>query len=764
MDQAQLRVKKPKLSLAFKVASVYVIFSLLWIYFSDRALESMVQNPALLSEIQTYKGWFFVSLSGLLIFSLTSLGLRQKESIQDKLDRNALFFQQVLQNVKHGIIQYDAAGRITFANRSACKLYGFDTALPDQMKSLCLSARDCTYLTTKIAALAESNELEGQLRLPQKSKKGHTFTAQFHWAATLDDNGKLESITVSVTDISKQQAHQEEMDQAALVFEMSDEAYLITDVHSRILNINPAFTRITGFELDDVKGQTPALFQSGKHDNAFYKALWNQLLSNGHWQGEVTNIGKTGEELLLWQKIVALKDADGNVQKYVSVMYEINSLKDTGLDDLTQLPNLPQLRDRINTLIPAAEKNKEHFCIAYLDLDNFQAVNDSFGHQVGDHLVQAVAKRLAGIIGDKDILARQGGDEFIILGRCLDDQRCGNTFANSLITAFNEPFCIDDHKLFITCSIGLCCYPDDGSTSTTLLRNADTALFRAKDIGKNNFQFYTSQLTSNAIQKMEVELDLRRALTESPEEFVVFYQPQIDLTTGSVCSAEALVRWQQGEKRIGPDLFIPAAESTGLIIPLGLRVLEQSCIDFLNWRSLGMEIKRVCVNVSMVQLLRSDFYEDVLSILQKTGMPAAALELEITETSLMKENDQVVTVLTLLQKIGIQVAIDDFGTGYSSLGRLQSLPVDRLKIDQSFMPENADDRNDHALISSVIGLANSLNLEVIAEGVETEYQAELLIRSQCEMAQGYLYSRPLPSSEFIAWCQQHSQPAIANFD
>lgn len=757
MDHTQLKAEQVKLAIPLKIASVYVVFSLLWIYFSDRVLESMILDPVLLSEIQTYKGWAFVLLSGLLIFSLTSLGLRQKNSIQNKLDRHSSFLQQVLQSVSHGIIQYAPSGEIIFANQAARKIYGFKERLPDHIEHLCLSPKDARHLTSSITALAGENDLEGELRLPQRHKQGFTFTAYFQWSVTLDDQRQVDSITVAVSDISKQQQHQEEMDQAALVFEMSDEAYLITDVHSRILNINPAFTKITGYELEDVKGKTPEIFQSGKHDSSFYQALWNQLLSRGQWQGEVINRNKKGEDQHIWQKIMAMKDASGNVQKYISMMYEINSLKDTGLDDLTQLPNLPQLRDRINTLIPNAEKNKEHFCIAYLDLDNFQAVNDSFGHQVGDQLVQAVAQRLTEIVSESDVIARQGGDEFIILGRNLGDSRCSTSFASGLLGAFENPFEVEGHKLFITCSIGLCCYPDDGSTGTTLLRNADTALYRAKDIGKNNFQFYTSQLTSNAIQKMEIELELRRALNESPEEFVVFYQPQIDLKTGQICSAEALVRWQQGDKRIVPDLFIPAAEATGLIIPLGLRVLEQSCLDFLTWQSLDMDLERVCVNVSMVQLLRSDFYEDLLDILQRTGMPAAALELEITETALMKENDQVIQALQQLQEIGIQIAIDDFGTGYSSLGRLQNLPVDRLKIDRSFMPDSAEDQNDHALISSVIGLANSLNLEVIAEGVETEYQAELLIRSQCEMAQGYLYSQPLPMTDFIQLYQQYAE-------
>ncbi|MFG1490091.1 PAS domain-containing protein, partial [Oceanospirillum sp. HFRX-1_2] len=335
MDHTQLKAEQLKLALPLKVASVYVVFSLLWIFFSDRVLESMVQDPVLLSEIQTYKGWTFVILSGLLIFSLTSLGLRQKNSIQNKLDRHSSFLQQVLQSVSHGIIQYTPDGEIIFANQAAKKVYGYKETLPERIELLCLSPQDVRYLTTSIIALAGENEQEGELRLPQRHKQGFTFTAHFQWSVTLDEKAQVDTITVAVSDISKQQQHQEAMDQAALVFEMSDEAYLITDVHSRILNINPAFTKITGYELEEVKGKTPEIFQSGKHDTSFYEALWNQLLSRGQWQGEVINRNKKGEELHIWQKIMAMKDASGNVQKYISMMYEISSIKDTGLDDLT---------------------------------------------------------------------------------------------------------------------------------------------------------------------------------------------------------------------------------------------------------------------------------------------------------------------------------------------------------------------------------------------------------------------------------------------
>ncbi|MBB1485362.1 EAL domain-containing protein [Oceanospirillum sediminis] len=750
--------KKSAISLPVRIATVYVVFSLFWIYFSDLLLHSIIYDPDLLIQLQTYKGWAFVLISGGLIYLLTYLDLKARLRVENQLSEQTLRLKQVLNSVSHSIIQYTPDGRITYTNQAARQLYQFSSdALPDNLISICRSDNDFHLLTASLTAQAEKGQYTGQIRLTQKSADNTSFTALIDWSAIIQDK-QVTGFIAAITDVSQQQREQQQLDQAALVFDMADEGYMITDARGEILNVNPSFSRITGFTQDQVIGRTPAIMRSGHHDKAFYEALWDQLIRTGHWQGELVNKKADGEDQHIWQKIYALRNQQGIVKKYVAVMYEISNLKQSGIDDLTQLPNLPQLRDRLTTLIPEARQKREFFCIAYIDLDNFQGINDSFGHQLGDQLVQEVARRLVACTGPEDIIARQGGDEFIILGRNLNPQTGSAQFADLLLKTFELPFEIQEQKLFITASIGLCCYPEDGENTDTLLRNADTALFRAKDTGKNNYQFYTRQLTSNAVQKMEVELDLRRAITEAPEELEVFYQPQINLVTGMVSSAEALVRWQHPDgKRIGPDEFIPAAENTGLIIPLGQHVLRQSCLDFLNWQREGLELERICVNVSAVQLLRSSFYEDTQAILQETGIPPEALELEVTETALMKDDETVAHVLAQLQDKGIQIAIDDFGTGYSSLGRLQSLPVDRLKIDRSFMPEDAQAHGDHALITSVLSLASNLNLEVVAEGVETEYQAELLIRNRCQLAQGYLYSPPLPNSAFVEWVRRHTE-------
>lgn len=750
--------KKSNRVLPLRIATVYVIFSLFWIYFSDLLLHSLVYDPILLVQLQTYKGWAFVLISGLLIYILTYMGLKARRQAENEISKEIVHLQQVLNSVSHSIVQYSTDGRITFTNPAASQLYQFaEHSPPESLLELCCSDSDFRLLTSSLSALAENGQTQGQIRLAQCTQKGTGFTAQVDWSVMIR-NRKVEGFIAAITDISQQQRAQQQLDQAALVFDMAEEGYMITDARGEILSINPSFTRITGFSQNDIIGQTPAIMRSGRHNADFYEALWDQLIRTGHWQGELINKKADGSEQHIWQKIFALRNDQGIVKKYVAVLYEINNLKQSGIDDLTQLPNLPQLRDRLTALIPEARNNREFFCIAYIDIDNFQGINDSFGHQFGDNLVQEVAHRLVSKTGEQDIIARQGGDEFIVLGRHLDPKTGSHQFAERLLNIFEEAFELQDQKLFITASIGICCYPEDGENTDTLLRNADTALFRAKDTGKNNYQFYTRQLTSNAVHKMETELELRRAVTEHSHEFKVFYQPQIDLETGLVSSAEALVRWQRPDgKRIGPDEFIPAAENTGLIVPLGLHVLRQACQDFIHWQLLNLGLERICVNVSAVQLLRSSFYDDVIEILQNTSMPAECLELEVTETALMKDDETVADVLSKLQRKGIQIAIDDFGTGYSSLGRLQSLPVDRLKIDRSFMPEDANAIGDHALITSVLSLASNLNLEVVAEGVETEYQAELLIRHRCQLAQGYLYSPPLPEEAFTVWVQRHTE-------
>ncbi|OPX56680.1 PAS domain S-box-containing protein/diguanylate cyclase (GGDEF) domain-containing protein [Oceanospirillum multiglobuliferum] len=762
-DQSKPHYSSQKLAL--KVALTYTLFSLLWIYFSDRALEHLVSNTETLSLLQTYKGWLFVSITGLMIFVLIQQGLKKQHRIQDNLDRHADHLQQILHSVSHQIIQYDPNGQILFANQAAHEGYHYlNKPFPTQLSELCPTPQGLELLLLEPFQSVQQQQLNGSLQLQQLNAHGEIFIAQIDWTAIVNEHGFLESVITAIEDVSEQQKHQEQLDQAALVFNVATEGYMITDAQGKILSVNPAFTQLTGYSSEQAVGQTPKLLNSGLHEPEFYTALWEQISRIGQWQGEIINRKQNGEIQHVWQKIYALQDPNNNTKRYIATMYEINELKhqsSAGQDSLTQLPNLPQFRDRLNSLIPDSTKQHEKFCLAYIDIDNFQNINDSLGHESGDILVQQVAQRLATLIAPDDLLARQGGDEFILLGRKLDHRRTNLVFADSLLEMFKEPFVIDGQRLFITASIGLCCFPEDGACANTLLRNADTALYRAKDTGKNNYQFYTAQLTSNAIQKMEIETDLRRAVSESLEEFIVFYQPQIELDSGKIAGAEALVRWQiSPERRIPPDHFIPAAENTGLIIPLGKQILRQSCLDFLCWHQKGLGLSRISVNVSMIQLLRSPFLEDVLQVLAETKMPAHCLELEVTESALMKENEQVASVLKQLQDLGIQIAIDDFGTGYSSLGRLQNLPIDRLKIDRSFMPKNAQSISDQALITSVISLANNLNLEVIAEGVETEYQAELLTKNHCQLAQGYLYSPPIPSHEFVKWVEQYNQAVM----
>lgn len=749
--------------LALKVALSYTLFSLLWIYFSDRALEHIVSNTEMLSLLQTYKGGLFVSITGLMIFALIRQGLKKQQRVQDNLDQHVGHLKQILHAVNHQIVQYDANGVILFANQAAHQGYQYPNhAFPKQLAALCPTPQDLEQLLLEPFQSVQQQQLSGSLQLQQMNAYGQKFIAQIDWTAILNSHGFLENIIAAIEDVSEQQKRQEQLDQAALVFNVATEGYMITDAQGKILSVNPAFTQLTGYSSEQAVGQTPRLLNSGQHTPEFYAALWEQIRRTGEWQGKIINRKQNGDIQQVWQKIYALQDPEHNTKRYIATMYEINELKphqhQVGQDSLTQLPNLPQFRDRLNALIPESAKQHEKFCLAYIDIDNFQNINDSLGHECGDYLVQQVAQRLAALIGPEDLLARQGGDEFILMGRKLDHRRTSLVFANSLLDIFKEPFVIQEQRLFITASIGLCCFPEDGACANTLLRNADTALYRAKDTGKNNYQFYTAQLTSNAIQKMEIETDLRRAVSESPEEFVVFYQPQIELDSGRITGAEALVRWQvTPERRIPPDHFIPAAENTGLIIPLGKQILKRACLDFLSWQQQGLGLSRVSVNVSMIQLLRSPFLADVLEVLAETRMPAHSLELEVTESALMKENEQVASVLKQLQDLGIQIAIDDFGTGYSSLGRLQNLPIDRLKIDRSFMPKNAQSVSDQALITSVIALANNLKLEVIAEGIETEYQAELLTKNHCQLAQGYLYSPPISNPEFVKWVEQYRQ-------
>jgi diguanylate cyclase (GGDEF)-like protein len=417
-------------------------------------------------------------------------------------------------------------------------------------------------------------------------------------------------------------------------------------------------------------------------------------------------------------------------------------------DALTDLPNRVLLYDRIGRQMAQTRRNQRVMALLFIDLDRFKNVNDSLGHQAGDRLLQAVARRLIGCVRDADTVARLGGDEFVVVLSEINSPEDAANVAQKVLEALSQPFRIADQDLHITPSVGICTFPRDGEDVETLMRNADIAMYHAKEMGRNNYQFFTAEMNATAHQRLALENDLRRALERS--EFILHYQPQLDLKTGEIVGFEALVRWRHPDRgMVPPSQFIPVAEDTGLISRLGEWVLQQACAQAAEWQKAGYAHLQVAVNLSAQQFRREDIAETVARALEHTGLPAARLELEITESVMIQQPEQAVVKFGQLNAMDVQLSIDDFGTGYSSLSYLKRFPIDKLKIDQSFVRDISTDPDDAAIVTAIIAMAHSLGLEVIAEGVETAEQLAFLKVLGCDKAQGYYFSRPVPAQEFL---------------
>ncbi|WP_044871246.1 bifunctional diguanylate cyclase/phosphodiesterase [Pseudomonas sp. LFM046] len=556
-------------------------------------------------------------------------------------------------------------------------------------------------------------------------------------------------------DVTERQQMQDKLLQAATVFESTAEGVMITDTAQRITAVNRAFSEITGYSESEALGQSPRLLASGQHDSAFYAAMWHQLEHEGHWQGEIWNRRKNGEPYPEWLTISAVRDRHEQVTHYVGVFADISPLKHAQArldyqahhDPLTGLPNRLLFESRLQLALADAANDQHHGAVLFIDLDRFKHINDSLGHPVGDLLLKGIATRLRGQLRDIDTVARLGGDEFIILLPGLHSANDAQAVATKLLTCFEAPFPAGQHEFFMSASIGISLFPDHGQDVATLVKNADAAMYRAKARGRNRIEFYTRDLTSQATERMALETELRRALERG--ELSLAYQPKLCLQNQTLVGAEALVRWyhpQFGE--IPPERFVPLAEETGLILPLGDWVLERSCRQMQEWQQGHAPFGPLSINLAGAQLRQPQLVDRLQKLIQHLGLEPQRLQLEITEGFIMSQAEEALSVLHNLKALGVQLAIDDFGTGYSSLSYLKRLPLDVLKIDKSFVRGLPDDPNDAAISRAIIALGRSMQLTVIAEGVETKDQEHFLAAEGCEQIQGFIFSSPLPPETF----------------
>ncbi|WP_319585377.1 EAL domain-containing protein [uncultured Desulfobulbus sp.] len=538
------------------------------------------------------------------------------------------------------------------------------------------------------------------------------------------------------------------------------EGIVITDPSATILTVNRAFSEITGYSPEEVIGQNSRVLQSGRHDRAFYSQLWSSLLQTGRWTGEIWNRRKSGEIYPEILSISAIRDQENTLTHYVAVFHDITEMKQQEErivhqayhDALTGLPNRRLAHDRIEVSIAHVKRGGTKLAVLFLDLDNFKNVNDTLGHEWGDKLLLQVANRLVAMVREEDTVARLGGDEFLILVAAVASEEMVIDLTKRLLRCFAAPFNVDGNDLFITASIGVAFYPDDGHDPGILTKHADIAMYQAKARGKNNSCLFTSDLSERISYLRQLENNLRQAVMN--REFTVFYQPKMDPYAKTIIGAEALVRWQKEDGSIvSPADFIPLAEETGLIIPLGELVLEQACQVLNTLNRLGHTDLSISVNLSPLQFVQVNLVDRILAILAKHAVPPSQLELEITESAMMTNLEKTVATLNQLVQAGISISIDDFGTGYSSLSYLKKFPIRTLKIDRSFIRDLPHDLSDSQLVETIILMAHNLAISVVAEGVETEEQLEWLKRCGCEQIQGYFYSKPLPRDDFLAYVE-----------
>jgi len=541
------------------------------------------------------------------------------------------------------------------------------------------------------------------------------------------------------------------------IFEYSSEGVLITDAQGVILNVNKAFSQVTGYQREEVAGKTPAILNSRRQGKAFYDGMWHALASVGHWEGEIWNRRKDGEIYLEWLSISAVKNHQGETTNFVAIFSDITVARENEqrlehlafYDPLTNLPNRVLFQDRLQQVISRAVRNQEMAAIMFLDLDRFKSINDTLGHKAGDELLIEVGERLANCVRSSDTVARLGGDEFTVIVPDVTDVHHISSVAQKIIEAVAIPFTLEGQEVFVTTSIGISVYPMGGKTVEALTKSADIAMYHAKSQGRNNFQFFRDAAHADTSALFALENHLRRALERN--ELEVHYQPQVDIETGRITGMEALLRWHHPkEGDIPPSKFIPLAEETGLIHAIGEWVLRQACAQNKAWQDAGYPPMRMAVNLSVRQLKQKNLAEKVAEILDDTGLDPNWLELELTESVVMQNAEEAVGLLNQLKSIGVWLSIDDFGTGYSSLSYLKRFPIDTVKIDKSFIHDVDTNEDDAAISQAIIALANSLRLKVIAEGVENTEQLHFLREHQCCDAQGYFFSRPLPPGAISA--------------
>ncbi|WP_018988667.1 bifunctional diguanylate cyclase/phosphodiesterase [Aromatoleum toluclasticum] len=680
--------------------------------------------------------------------------ITERVRMERALSESEMRYRALFANSRVVMLVIDPAdGSIVDANDRACAYYGYEHAVLTHMKIWDINAlsRDKVMQEMARARARAADFFEFRHRLANGEVRDVEVASG---PIELGGRSLLYSI---VQDVTERRRYEERMREALVVYNASSQAIMTTDAQGVITSVNPAFCAITGYAVDEVIGHRSSMFKSGRHDPAFFGTMWRRLAEAGAWEGEIWNRRKSGEIYPQWLTITAVRNDDGTVAEYVSLFSDITERKQqeeaiwrqANFDPLTGLANRSLLQDRLEHALAQARRHGGKVGLMFLDLDGFKWINDSLGHDVGDEMLVEVARRLKASVRGQDTVARLGGDEFTVVVNDLHDQRNMedlHVVAEKLVAVLREPFLLGNARHHISGSIGITVFPDDGEDVQTLLRNADIAMYKAKQAGKNRAQFYAHHMQADALARVQLENDLRIALEQ--QQFVLHYQPIVDTVSGRIVGAEALMRWQHPRRGlVSPGDFIEVAEDCGLIVPIGEWALREAVRQSRVWREAGYPALRIAVNVSGVQFREPGLPELVDSLLAGAADGRKYLMLEITESVLMDSSDEAEARMRAINGQGIGYSLDDFGTGFSSLSYLKRFPVDVVKIDRSFVRDCPDDRSDASLVEAIINMAHSLDLRVTAEGVESEAQRDFLRRLGCDFLQGYLIGRPMPAAE-----------------
>lgn len=681
-------------------------------------------------------------------------------AITMELEKAQEKYRDIVERSIKGIYQADLNGHIQFANSAFAQLIGFDAVetllqeLPDVGQIYVDQVRHA-----QIMAMLESGEPLRGVVSPVKRQDGETIVLEEHARLICDANGQPSGYEVIAEDISRQFQSEQRIMLLAKVFEYSIEGIMITDASNHIIEVNRAFSEITLYSAEEAIGQTPHMLFSGWHNADFYKKMWEGINNRGIWQGEVTDRRKNGETFVQWVTICSVRDATGSATNYIGIFNDITSKKESEkkihqlayYDHLTTLPNRSLFYDRVAQAIRMAIREGGKLGILFIDLDNFKHINDTHGHLIGDRFLIKVADILRSCVREEDTVARLGGDEFVLLLEGLCDSQGASAVAKNILSHLVGAMNVDGHELSSGASIGISIFPDDGNKLDELIKRADSAMYNAKEGGKNDYRFFTADMNEKVIQRLRIETDLRRAI--DGDQFCLHYQPKKRMGSAVVAGVEGLLRWQHPELGLlEPAYFLSVAEESGLINQIGQIVFATGMRQAMIWQQQGMEVT-VALNLSARQLRQRHFVEDVEALLIETGCDASLLELELTESAILDNPDMAIAILSKLRKRGFKISLDDFGTGYSSLSYLKQLPIDKVKIDRSFVSELPEDQESVVLVEAIIALSHKMRLAVIAEGVENEQQLHFLEAQGCEEVQGYYYSRPLSAEKLEQFCQ-----------